>query len=125
MKHDAIFSSTTRPQGTLAQWRDYWAEYPDRFSRALRPPARQSAAAEVFPHLNRLDSALTASAVATSAPRLRTVEGVKSSGAGPAPSSHSPGERGLFVDPAQQERGAVSPLEALYPGGVARPEQKR
>lgn len=48
-----IFSSTTQPQPTMSAVKDYWAEYPDRVQRALRPPQRRSVAGEIFPHLER------------------------------------------------------------------------
>jgi len=107
MSRADIFSSTTRPPptGTLAQVRHYWREtWPEAMSRAF-PAARQSAAREMYSYLP------------SSAPSpFRGGRGVGVVGT----ARYSMGELGTFFDPAQQERGAISPLEALFPGGVAK-----
>jgi hypothetical protein len=97
-----------KPTGTLAQVKAYWNAYPDRFSAAwhqLHPGKRQPASVEIFPHLSSApDRASLARASAPQAPWRA------SAGAAPvrAPSPARTG--GLFVDPGQTERAAVSPL---------------
>jgi hypothetical protein len=132
MNRADIFSSTARPQGVMSAVKDFWAEYPDRFARALRPPARRSAAEEVYGYLAldrspRTGNPRTSSAgAATSSARTAQHSPVVRAGdfsqqrsapqapwrasagaVGPQPVSMSGGG---FIDPAQQARAHVSPL---------------
>jgi hypothetical protein len=103
---DMFETSGPRKVGTLAAYRDYWAQYPDAFDRALRPRPRQATAQEVFPHIDAQPSAPSTTRAAAS-------------GAAPDRVS-SPARSGdFFSDPIQKDRGATSPL-----GGVAKSEQK-
>lgn len=101
-------TSGAPPKGTNAQVVEYWREtYPqamDAWQRRSRP--RQSAAREIFSYL-------------PTSVRPFPVEGKKPVPT-PRASSPSPMRGGLFISKAETERGAVSPLEALYPGGVAK-----
>jgi hypothetical protein len=122
-----IFSSTARPPptGTLAEVRHYWREtWPNAMDARLQP--RRATAEEVFPHLalNRAPSSAPVKRTSTVAvgparvahsPAARA--GARTSApqapqtavaVGPAGSLH--GQRGSFIDPAQQARGCVSPL---------------
>jgi len=109
-------TATAKPTGTLAQVKAYWNAYPDRFSQAwhqLHPGKRQPAAQEIFSHL-------ASSAAPVAAPRPLTPHRAAPSApqapwrasAGAAPVRAPPQARtgGLFVDPAQEARSAVSSL---------------
>lgn len=132
MNRADIFSSATRPQSTMSAVKDYWAEYPDRFARALRPPARRTAAEELYSHLAldrsprtgnpRTSSAgsATSSARAAPSPAVRAGDFSQQRSApqapwrasarvdGPARSLH--GELGTFFSAAEAQRAHVSPL---------------
>jgi hypothetical protein len=100
MSRANIFSSTARPPptGTLAEVRHYWREtWPNAMDARMQP--RRSTAEEVFPHL-----ALDRSPARSSAPQAPQTAGA----VGPSGSLH--GQRGSFIDPAQQARSCVSPL---------------
>jgi hypothetical protein len=120
VKHEPLFSSTARPQSTLAQWRDYWAEYPDRFSRALRPPQRQTAAREMYSYLPSSAPSPSVEGRARAVGPARSLHGElgtpirtapSSSGAGASPVRASPVLRtGDFFSAAEAQRAHVSPL---------------
>jgi len=116
-----IFETTNRPKPTTQARRDYWASYPDAFNRLVSgPPKPTSSAAAIHPHLEPASTS-HAAARGNSAPRRGSVEGT-SSGCAPSRSPFRSGFGGRegFFSAEQAERGAVSPLERLYPGGVAR-----
>jgi hypothetical protein len=111
-----IFSSTARAQSTMSAVKDYWANYPDRVQRALRPPPRASAAREMFPHLS---ASPTPSSAPATAPRpvaapARTHSPVRAVG---SRSSFSMVASGSFFSEREAARGAVSPLDGRVKGG--------
>ena len=84
-------TSGAKPQGSLRAYREYWSEtWTEAMLRAF-PGQRSDPAAELYPYLPH-------SSAPRSPTRLPT---------------------GAFFSKAEAQRGATSPLEALYPGGVA------
>jgi hypothetical protein len=138
MKHDPLFSSTARAPttGTLAQVKEYWREtWPNAMDARMQP--RRSTAEEIFPHLARAPSPRTGNPTSGSVTSsARAPHSPARAEAFPAPTSARPavegsravGSRlpvlhaagGSFISEREAQRGAISPLEALFPGGVAK-----